>query len=839
MQQAPISIVFSIIFDKSYADLKEVQNIQNLLIPKLESHNYVHRTEVSPKWLLFSAEFIEQPTEEIKGLIDELINLENVIDFDIEEGETYDFAPESLDDILQSGSASIDDWEENIPRDPRRPDEDGNWDFEWNRNLTRFPEAIQHTMERDRSRNQQRLNSNLRKDKDAVWIYQIDTGWSDHEKLQKSPCYRTDLARNFIGTANGDATNTKDSLRSFGFPAAQKPGHGTSTAHTVIGPVRSNGETGRPTPLNGSKNIFQEDYSSGLFPYVNFVPLRVGERVVLNLNVGVDSFLDVLEAVEYACKEGAHVLTMSMGADLWGKPELVRAARHAYERGVIFVCAAGNSSLVDALFNVVEPAAQHPETIAVAAIEPRRVVDRNGIAEHRFYPWRKGCDGRLVDVSAPAKYIYTAYIDNNHPQGAYKFGGATSQATAHVAAAAGLWRHHFAEELEHDWFQEQPSRIVDAFRWGLQQSLNIPPYWQDPSLRPRAPWRLRGKLRRAIENNKGILDARHLLDFGPDAYRISKSAETQNNPPLVGVASNPSTNPRNIIFNCQQSPQTDFDWKYETATHSDILTAPTHAEELPPTKDLREDWWKVADQGVTGSCVGWAAVDSVLRWHMVKAGMVCQNEPISVRFVWMAAKETDQFLRRPTGFIDASGTSLKAALDVLRKYGAVPEEVLPFGSNNLVQGSERDFYSLASRFKIRSYYNLLESEDTLRNFKVWLACRGPILVRLTVDRHFYNLGADGRLDQHNPGGQYGGHAVAIVGYTPDRFIIRNSWGDDWGDKGYAYVSYAYALKVFTEAYGITLFQEIEANTNTIDREKISQVEQRTNGKATKKAIASA
>jgi len=41
----------------------------------------------------------------------------------------------------------------------------------------------------------------------------------------------------------------------------------------------------------------------------------------------------------------------------------------------------------------------------------------------------------------------------------------------------------------------------------------------------------------------------------------------------------------------------------------------------------------------------------------------------------------------------------------------------------------------------------------------------------------------------------GGHAVLAVGYDDDqqRFIVRNSWGDTWGIKGYFTMPYAYLL----------------------------------------------
>jgi C1A family cysteine protease len=43
-----------------------------------------------------------------------------------------------------------------------------------------------------------------------------------------------------------------------------------------------------------------------------------------------------------------------------------------------------------------------------------------------------------------------------------------------------------------------------------------------------------------------------------------------------------------------------------------------------------------------------------------------------------------------------------------------------------------------------------------------------------------------------------------VGYRAGVFIVRNSWGTGWGDKGFAYASDAYAKEAFTEAYGVVL-----------------------------------
>jgi Papain family cysteine protease len=252
------------------------------------------------------------------------------------------------------------------------------------------------------------------------------------------------------------------------------------------------------------------------------------------------------------------------------------------------------------------------------------------------------------------------------------------------------------------------------------------------------------------------------------------------------------------ITNCVPSANVENDWLLEDAVAASV--AAPQPEALPKKIDLREEWWHIGDQGPTGSCVGWASADSVLRWHFVKTNRITEEQLLSVRYIWMAAKETDEFNQRPTSFIEAAGTSLKAALDVARKYGTVKAEVLPFGAGDLYAGTSRQFYIQAAQLRIISYFNLQRS---ITDWRRWLATEGPILTRLDVDDTWYDAtDKHGILNEYHKPSSPAGHAVAIVGYTENRFIVRNSWGTHWGDGGFAYASIPYAQAAFTEAYGV-------------------------------------
>jgi len=256
------------------------------------------------------------------------------------------------------------------------------------------------------------------------------------------------------------------------------------------------------------------------------------------------------------------------------------------------------------------------------------------------------------------------------------------------------------------------------------------------------------------------------------------------------------------ICNLVPSFNTERDWRFEHATGSGALEAVTA---LPSSVDLRAAWWKIGDQENTGSCVGWASTDGVMRYHMVKAGRLGQAETLSPRFTWMASKETDEFTNRPETFIEGAGTSLKAAMDILRKYGAVPEALLRFHIETaMFVGNESVFFATAAGRRVAAYFNL--GKD-LNQWRTWLASHGPVMVGLQVDATWDNAKAtNGNLDNFKSNTVRGGHAVCLVGYTQqNRFILRNSWGTGWGDNGFAYASEAYIQAgFFNESYGVTV-----------------------------------
>ena len=88
--------------------------------------------------------------------------------------------------------------------------------------------------------------------------------------------------------------------------------------------------------------------------------------------------------------------------------------------------------------------------------------------------------------------------------------------------------------------------------------------------------------------------------------------------------------------------------------------------------------------------------------------------------------------------------------------------------------------SKAGNLKIKEYALVRNMYD----LKYALVMNGPCLGALPVYSNRYEF-----WNKYPGDGFYGYHAISIVGYNKDGFIIRNSWGTDFGNNGYTTLRY--------------------------------------------------
>lgn len=79
-------------------------------------------------------------------------------------------------------------------------------------------------------------------------------------------------------------------------------------------------------------------------------------------------------------------------------------------------------------------------------------------------------------------------------------------------------------------------------------------------------------------------------------------------------------------------------------------------------------------------------------------------------------------------------------------------------------------------------------EGSLLDFTLsHLATRNAPVIAMGITNAWFQVGGDGKIDAINPDDQIVGiHAVTAVGYDEEcgLFIVRNSWGEGWGQEGY-------------------------------------------------------
>lgn len=97
----------------------------------------------------------------------------------------------------------------------------------------------------------------------------------------------------------------------------------------------------------------------------------------------------------------------------------------------------------------------------------------------------------------------------------------------------------------------------------------------------------------------------------------------------------------------------------------------------------------------------------------------------------------------------------------------------------------KDVFEYLKKKKLINDYALVNSALVL---KTAIILNGPCIAGLPVYNDSMQFWRGSSLQ--------GGHAIAIVGWNEEGFIIRNSWGTSWGDGGYTILPYEDFKKFF-------------------------------------------
>jgi C1A family cysteine protease len=91
-------------------------------------------------------------------------------------------------------------------------------------------------------------------------------------------------------------------------------------------------------------------------------------------------------------------------------------------------------------------------------------------------------------------------------------------------------------------------------------------------------------------------------------------------------------------------------------------------------------------------------------------------------------------------------------------------------------------------------YCKLTLDNGLADLKLSLSKGFPVIFGMMVPRSFYLTPSSGVVTMPNSNEiRLGGHALLAVGYCEEaqHFIVRNSWGEEFGDQGYCYMPYEF------------------------------------------------
>jgi C1A family cysteine protease len=227
-----------------------------------------------------------------------------------------------------------------------------------------------------------------------------------------------------------------------------------------------------------------------------------------------------------------------------------------------------------------------------------------------------------------------------------------------------------------------------------------------------------------------------------------------------------------------------YGWIPDRPDHRDFLySAIAPKVKLPLKVDLRSECSSIENQGHLGSCTANALAGNLQFLERV-SGQIYKD--VSRLFIYY----NERAIEGTVGF--DSGAMIRDGIKALVKDGVCPESSWPYDISKFTRKPTAVCYKEGLKRRITSYHRL----QTLGEMLNCLAEGFPFVFGFTVYESFESLkvAQTGLVPMPKKSERaLGGHAVMAAGYDQKqkRFIVRNSWGPQWGQAGYFTMPYAY------------------------------------------------
>lgn len=240
-------------------------------------------------------------------------------------------------------------------------------------------------------------------------------------------------------------------------------------------------------------------------------------------------------------------------------------------------------------------------------------------------------------------------------------------------------------------------------------------------------------------------------------------------------------------YNMQQQNKYKLGWIPDTPDFRDIyysIPSPIIEKGLPESVDLTDKCPPIYNQLREGSCTG-NAIAGAIQFDRLKQGL--ENWTPSRNFIYYNERALENTV------LSDSGAMIRDGVKTVNSQGAPPESLWPYDISNFTTKPSIEAYTEAAKHPAVQYQRITNDLDQMKGcltsgypFVFGFSVYESMMTQQVADTGILNMPSKAEK-------MVGGHAVLAIGFcnSTSRFIVRNSWGNEWGNSGYFTMPYDY------------------------------------------------